>query len=163
MPKRTLASLMERPVEDPTKASSSSGVEITRKMSFSDRQALMHDIEMSERSLKANKDENDPRVLKEIYRKRMLLAQDDEITFSGDQKDLAYKELKEIEDRIKPHMPTKNEMWPKNDITAKSQAVRHNLTFQEKYDKDVLRWQELKRRLEPENPHAQNLDLIRPD
>ena len=169
MAKRTLASLSgsiaERP--DPTKSSPQNSAEtVDRKMTFSEREGLRHEIEMAERSchqnLKGEKD--DPRVLRDLYRKKMLLAHDDELTFRGDSKDVALKEALDLEEEIKKEIPSKNEMWPKNDISAKSQAVRHNLHFQRpEMDAKVRRWQELKRRLEPDNPFAQNLDTIRPD
>lgn len=174
MSKRTLASLSGTVMDqlDPTKSmpvesnpeATAEGVD--RKMGFSEREGLRHEIEMIERScnqsLRGEKD--DPRVLRDLYKKKMLLAHDDELTFRGDSKDAATKELIELETDIKKEIPSKNEMWPKNDISAKSQAVRHNLHFQRpEMDAKVRRWQELKRRLEPENPFAQNLDTIRPD
>jgi hypothetical protein len=176
MPKRSLASLsgttQERP--DPTKSSPEKQVEkVDRKMTFQEREMLRHEIEMTERSMNQDiKQADDPRAKKELYRKKMLLAHDDELTFQGNDKELAYHELKEIEKVIVPEMPTKNEMWPKNDISLKAQALRHQQAFEKKFNDPnsgsetgglVLRWQELKRRLEPDNPHAQNLDNIRPD
>lgn len=171
MPKRTLASLagpgsvMDR--SDPTKSQPQTATESTeRKMTFSEREGLKHDIELAERSCQQNLsgEKDDPRVLRDLYKKKMLLAHDDELTFRGDSKDAALKEISELEADIKKEIPSKNEMWPKNDISAKSQAVRHNLHFQRpEMDAKVHRWQELKRRLEPDNPFAQNLDTIRPD
>lgn len=169
MAKRTLASLsgsiMDR--QDPTKSQPAPSAEkAERKMTFSEREGLKHEIELAERSCQQNLqgEKDDPRVLRDLYKKKMLLAHDDEMTFRGDSKDVALSELKELEDDIKKEIPSKNEMWPKNDISAKSQAVRHNLHFQRpEMDAKVRRWQELKRRLEPENPFAQNLDTIRPE
>jgi hypothetical protein len=166
MARRSLASLSGGVAEiDPTKQMERSVEKLDQKLGFSERKSLAHEVEMIERSIaqNLNGEKDDPKVLKQLYHKKMLLAKDDEITFSGDGKDLAYKEIKEIEGRIIPKMPTKNEMWPKNDISDKAKAVRHNLEFQKDYDSDIRRWQELKRRLEPDNPNAQNLDNIRPD
>jgi hypothetical protein len=164
MARRTLSSVQEMP--DPTKVQERRENDPPKdKLGFSERQSLEREIEMIERSINQNlnHEKDDPRVLKQLYQKKLLLAKDDDVTFGGDSKDLAYAELKAIEQRIVPHMPTKNEMWPKNDVSAKAQALRHVQEFEKKYMPDVLRWQELKRRLEPENPHAQNLDNIRPD
>lgn len=169
MPKRTLASLSgalsQR--EDPTKKSPEHEVgKVEKKMSFSEREGLRHEVDMIERSCNQNLngEKDDPKVLRDLYKKKMLLAHDDELTFHGDSKDVALKELQELEEVIKKEIPSKNEMWPKNDISAKASALRHNLHFQRpEMDAKVHRWQELKRRLEPDNPFAQNLDTIRPD
>jgi hypothetical protein len=172
---RQLASLREAP--DPTKGGGpEQKVErIERKMSFSERQSLAYEVEMMERSVNQNLrgEKDDPKVLKQLYYKKMLLAKDDELTYSGNSKELAEKELKEIESVIVPKMPSKNEMWPKNDISLKAQALRHQQAFEAEFDNFkpnapatggmVKRWQELKRRLEPDNPNAHNLDSIRPD
>lgn len=178
MAKRSLASLHGGVAEapDPTKGGPEQKVDrIDRKMTFSERQSLAYEIEMMERSINQNlnKEKDDPKVMRQLYYKKMLLAKDDELTLSGNAKELAYKELKEIEDVIVKKMPSKNEMWPKNDISLKAQALRHQQAFEAEFDNFrpdapatggmVKRWQELKRRLEPDNPNAHNLDSIRPD
>lgn len=179
MAKRTLASLggtAEAP--DPTKGQGGpeQKVErIDRKMTFGERQSMAHEIEMIERSMSQNLrgEKDDPRIQRQLYYKKMLLAKDDELTFTGNSKQLAERELREIEALIVPKMPSKNEMWPKNDISLKAQALRHQQSFENEFDNFspnapatggmVKRWQELKRRLEPDNPNAHNLDSIRPD
>lgn len=176
MAKRSLASLSGTTQErqDPTKSSPEKQVEkVDRKMTFQERESLRHEIELAERSMNQDiSQRDDPRAKKELYRKQMLLAHDDELTFSGNDRDLAYKELREIEALMVPKMATKNDMWPKNDISVKAQALRKHQAFEKEFDSPnsgmptgglVKRWQELKRRLEPDNPHAQNLDSIRPD
>lgn len=189
MPRRNLASLLEKPQDDPTKMSDAekAGQDtrprssqdkvavIDKKMSFSERESLKREVESMEIQMQADlrdKRSNDPKVLRQYHYKKMLLAHDDELTFSGNDREVALGELKEIEDLLVPEMPSKNEMWPRNDISAKSQALRHQQTFEKKFDNPdptiltgglVKRWQELKRRLEPENPFAQNLDTIRPE
>lgn len=175
MPRRTLASLTGNtatldPTKQPTPQQAVEGVQ--RKMSFAERQSLQNEIEMTERSLKQLKDgqRDDPRVLKELYRKKMLLAHDDELTFTGASREMAEQEEKELTEKILkgfngiPGIPSKNEMWPKNDISVKAQALRHNMQFQcPEMDAVVHRWQEVRRRLHPDDPHAQNLDAIRPE
>lgn len=192
MPKRNLSSLLDRPEDqdDPTKKSDGmkraedsrskmtmeDRVDLVRdKMSYSDRVALQREVESMERQFEADLRENrtkDPKVVRQYHYKKALLAHDDELTFSGNSREGALKEVKEIEALIVPEMPSKNEMWPRNDISAKAQALRHQQTFERKFDNPdpnvstgglVKRWQELKRRLEPENPFAHNLDSIRPE
>jgi hypothetical protein len=174
MPKsRTLASLTGR-TEDPTKEAplEKEIASQDRKMSFDERQAIKHEIEMIERSLSQTKEhEDDPRMLRDLYKKKMALAHDDELTFGKGSKAMAEAELKELEHKILhgfngiPGIPSKNEMWPPtNDMSKKEQAKRHNWAFQcPEMNAVVHRWQELKRRQEPDNPFAQNLDTIRPD
>jgi len=187
MPRRTLASL---PVMDPTKSSpdrpyervvsSDEQVErITQKLGYAERQSLVNQIASIERSMEKRErgTPDDPRVLKQLYQMKMQLAHDDELAFQGDDKDWAKKELNEIESVLVKEMPSKNEMWPANGsanaISVKANALRHQQAFERKYHNQtptapptgnmVLRWQELRRRLYPDDPNAHNLDNIRPD
>lgn len=154
--------------------------DIDEKMSLADRESLARDVAMTEsmdHSAKGLKSiEMDPRVKREAIRKRMMLAKDDELSSVGNQRSSLEEEHKKLKEVIERHIPSKSEMWPGKDQHEKNQAVRHNMEFQKKYQDSndyktddgkrtsvVRRYQELSRRLHPENPFAGNLDELRPN
>lgn len=151
---------------------------IDKKMSLAERESVQRDLAMGEgmaasaQGLKSI--EADPRVKRELIRKRMLLAKDDELASIGAGRSALEEEQKRLREVIKKNIPTKSEMWPGKDQSDKNRALQHNLEFQRKFqDTDnyrtpegkttsvVRRWQENERRLHPENPFAGNLDELR--
>lgn len=156
-------------VLDPTKMSSEEKIGRTKqKLHESDRRSLSGDIERREEEIRAKKDLNpdaDVSDLKrEIDHKKMILQHDDDLVpKSGSERDRLAARAKNIEDILKKEMPTKREMWPKPGSAESQQAVRHNLKFQEQRDGLCKEWQEIQKKLNPEDPYAQSLELIRPD
>ena len=99
----------------------------------------------------------------DIAKKKELLAKDEELIAKGNEKDSIVAELKQLEAIFLKDMPTKNEMWPKSGTVEADRAVQKNMRFHKLHGKLVLRWQILKKRLEPDDPWAQSLESIRPN
>lgn len=164
----------------PQKTMEQSVEEIDKKMSMAERESLRREIDMGEASQSAaaglKSIEMDPRVKKELLRKKMLLAKDDNLAAISDRRGSIEAEQEKLREVIKKSIPKKSEMWPGKDQTDKNRALRHNLEFQAKYQDNrtyvtpegrrtsvVQRWQENERRLHPDNPFAGNLDELRGD
>jgi beta-lactamase class A len=156
-------------IADPTKMSAEEKIGRTKqKLHESDRRSLNSDIERREQEILAKKDLNPDAdvsdLKKEIVHKKMILQHDDDLVpKSGNERDRLAARAKTIEDVLKKEMPTKREMWPKPGSVESQQAVRHNLKFQEQRDGLCKEWQEIQKKLNPEDPYAQSLELIRPD
>lgn len=167
MPKRGYADVVEK---DPTKAMSQEEKigRNTEKLAEPDRRSLQIQVAEAEEELRAQK-ERDPgadvsALRKQIEHKKMILQHDDDL---GPKSDGASNRLlarsREIEEILKKNMPTKREMWPKIGSPEAQQAVRHNLKFQENYGDLCREWQGIQNKLNPDDPQAQSLELIRPD
>lgn len=103
-------------------------------------------------------------VEKNLARTTAVLERDEEATARGRQKDVLSREAKILEEELTKAMPTKNQMWPVRMGSVESEeAVRREMQFTTKMGDKARRWQEIQRRLEPEDPHAASLERIRPD
>ena len=139
-----------------------------QKLAEPDRRSLGEQIATREEEIRAKKDLNPDADVssmeKEIKDKKMILQHDDDLGPKSDtQRDRLHKRSKEIEEILKKEMPTKNEMWPKPGSSQAQRAVRHNLKFQEERGDLCREWQDIQNKLNPDDPNAQSLELIRPD
>lgn len=136
-----------------------------QKLTYADRVSLEHQIEEGEASIQhgLKGTANDPKAKRELEKKKMLLAHDEDLVARGNDKDRLDVREKELRDILVRHMPTKTEMWRKTGSNESQQAIRHNLDFQTKHDREIKEWQNIRCRQEPENPYAQSLENIRPD
>ena len=73
------------------------------------------------------------------------------------------KKIDMIEEVLKKEMPTRNEMWPKHGSVEAQRALRHNVKFQAERQGLCQEWQEIQKKLNPDDPYAQSLETIRPD
>lgn len=138
------------------------------KLSEPDRRALQNQVLQREEEILAKKDMNKDAdvsaMQKEIEHKKMILAHDEDLNpKTGYQTDRLAARAKEIEGILKKEMPTKREMWPKAGSVEAQQAIRHNLKFQNDRDALCKEWQDIQKKLNPDDPYAQSLELIRPD
>lgn len=161
-------------VLDPTKKASrpvSNEEKIGRteqKLTESDRRSLAEQVAQREEEIRAKKELNPDADVSEMWReidhKKMILQHDDDLRPKSDTaRDRLAARGREIEAILKSKMPTKREMWPKPGSVEAQQAVRHNLKFQEVYDPLCREWQDIQNKLNPDDPNAQSLELIRPD
>jgi hypothetical protein len=140
----------------------------TKKLDESERRALANQIAQREEEILAKKDMSRDadvsEMQREIQQKKMILQHDDDLRPKTDgQRDRLYARAKEIEGIIVKEMPTKREMWPKPGSAESQQAVRHNLKFQENRSDLCREWQDIQNKLNPDDPGAASLELIRPD
>lgn len=168
MARRGYDDVLER--RDPTKAMPREEQigRTTQKLSESDRRGLEEQIRQREEEILAKKDMNRDAdvsaMQKEINDKKMILQHDEDLRPKSDsQRDRLYARSKEIESILKEKMPTKREMWPKPGSNEAQRAVQHNLKFQEHYSDLCHEWQDIQNKLNPDDPGAQSLELIRPD
>lgn len=167
MPRKGYADVLEK---DPTKSVSRQEKigRTTQKLSQSDRQGLSAQIAQREEEVLAKKDLNQDAdvsaMKKEIEDKKMLLQRDDDLTPKSDTaKDRMAVRAEVLKDVLVKNMPTKREMWPKPGSNEAQRAVQHNLKFQEQYDPLVHEWMDIQNKLNPDDPGAASLELIRPD
>lgn len=167
MPRRGYADVLEK--KDPTKKVPLEE-KIGRgssKLAEPDRRHLREELGRDEEAValaKSTQTSVSQDTLDRIKRNKMLLGHDDDLgPKSGSAKDRLHNRAKEIADILKKEMPSKREMWPKAGSPEAQQAVRHNLKFQEQRKDLCLEYQEIQRQLNPDDPDAQSLELIRPD
>lgn len=167
MPRKGYSDLIEK---DPTKSVPMERKigETKQKLAEPDRRSLQDQIlqredEMREKK-EINKDADVSEMKREIDQKKMILQHDDDLTPKSDsQKDRLAARASEIAEVLKKNMPTKREMWPKPGSSESQQAVRHNIKFQDQYSDLCREWQDIQNKLNPDDPTAQSLELIRPD
>lgn len=99
---------------------------------------------------------------RQVRRGKFLLERDADLIARGRQKDDLWREKKELERELREHMPSQNEMWRKDGTTDMELAVRKNLEFHRRFGEKAQRWKDISRRLEPENPRADDMERIRP-
>jgi len=168
MARKGYADVLEK--RDPTKSVSREEKigRTDQKLTEADRRGLAEQIAQREEEILAKKDMNPDadvsEMKKEIEHKKMILQHDDDLRpKSESQTDRLAARAKELEEILKKNMPTKREMWPKPGSSEAAQAVRHNLQFQERYSEQCREWQDIQNKLNPDDPNAQSLELIRPD
>lgn len=167
MPRKGYADVLEK---DPTKnMSEEEKIGRTKtKLSESDRSSLQNQINEAEIELQSRKalsgtpDLSD--VQAQIKQKKMILQHDDDLTpKSGTERDRLAKRAAELASELKRTMPTHNEMWPKHGSIEAQRALRHNIEFQAKYSDQCREWQDIQKKLNPDDPYASSLETIRPD
>ena len=144
--------------------------EVSKKLSAQDSESLRKDIERMENQLKpSNPDAQDfynpgvqdpGAIKKQIEHKRMVLDHDEDLRARGGEKDRLAARQGEIEEILKKHKPPNKEMWAK-DPSDFSRAVQHNVTYQEKYQSLEHELQNIRVRLEPDDPNAHSLEYLR--
>lgn len=140
----------------------------SKKLTESDRRSLSDQVAQKEEEIRAkkdlSKDADVSAMQKDIDHKKMILQHDDDLRPKSDgARDRLAKRSEEIAEILKKNMPTKREMWPEPGSIEASRAVNHNLKFQEQYDPLCREWQDIQNKLNPDDPNAQSLELIRPD
>lgn len=145
----------------------------TEKLAESDKRSLREQIRQDEESLAAaNSPEGKLRtatvdvneIKRRLERNKMIVGRDDDLTpKSGTERDRLAARAKELETLLVKEMPSKREMWPKQGSVEAQQAIRHNQRFQANYSDQCREWQDIQRKLNPDDPYAQSLELIRPD
>ena len=139
-----------------------------QKLSESDRQSLENQIAEAEHELKSRKELSGTPDLSDVQaqikQKKMILQHDDDLTpKSGTEKDRLASRAKAIEEILKKEMPTHNEMWPKHGSIEAQRALRHNQKFQAERGDLCREWQDIQKKLNPDDPYAASLETIRPD
>lgn len=139
------------------------------KLSVAERQAMKEQIAAQEEQLSnvdklsASGQNGTAEMTADIAKKKEILAKDETLIARGQTKDQIVARMKAIEHVIRPLMPTKEEMWHKLGTEESNRAIQKNIKFQAKYAHLCREWQILAKRLEPDDPWAQNLDSIRMD
>lgn len=77
---------------------------------------------------------------------------------TGYQKDKAWKEAQQLQERMSEHMPTKAEM---ENLRKHPGADRKELNWQRNNAQNVARWKELQRQLNPGDPTASSIENFR--
>jgi hypothetical protein len=139
------------------------------KLSVAERQAIKEQISAREEQLSnidklhASGQNGTAEMKEDIVKKKEILARDEALIANGPTKDRIVARMKEIERIIVPAMPSKEEMWHKLGTDESNRAIQKNVRFHAKYSALCREWQILAKRLEPDDPWAQNLDSIRQD
>lgn len=139
------------------------------KLSVAEREALKEQVSRQEEQLQnpeglhASGQNGVDEMKADIAKKKAVLAKDEQLIAKGPEKDRIAARIKELERSFLPDMPTRNEMWAKSGTEEGDRAVQKNIRFHRLHDKEVFEWQNLKKRLEPDDPWAQSLDSIRPN
>jgi hypothetical protein len=150
-----------------------------QKMGAAERKACEAELSEIIESLKpaanvGNKPQDEdvsrPELLQEkgriLGRKRFLeelLNKDDDLkAVSGAERDRLAGRIRVLEDKIKKEMPTDREQAFRSakDPQDFEAAVRKTVAHQRERGNDIREWQQLKRRLEPDNPMADNVGLL---
>jgi len=100
-----------------------------------------------------------------LIRKRQLeemLNKDDDLKAnSGAERDRLAKQVKELEERIKKNLPSDREQSYRQQAGFDFEmAVRKTVFSQKTNGAEIRLWQQLKRRLEPDNPLADDVGLL---
>lgn len=107
----------------------------------------------------------------ELVRYKRMLEQRQAPVVTGDDRDKMYRRVKYLEKLIKVGMPTKDQMMGKrhshydNPNSKYQEAVGSDvdqfLKWNAQNEGRVREWKRLKRTLEPENPGATNIEMLR--
>lgn len=107
--------------------------------------------------------QNSASIKRLVNRNKMLLARDEELIAKGRQKDAIVKRIKEIEAIVAPFRPSRIMMEAKPGTSDFDKAVKMGVELSKKYSHLMTELKSLKRRLEPGDPSAGNLERIRRD
>lgn len=100
-----------------------------------------------------------------LIRKRQLeemLNQDDDLkAANAGERDRLSKEVKRLEEKIKRNLPSDREQARKQSQGFDFEMAVRKTVFSQRTDgADIRLWQQLKRRLEPDNPLADDVGLL---
>ena len=167
MPRKGYADVLEK---DPTKTMSEEERigRTKQKLSESDRRTLREQKQGLEEELHARKQLSGNPDLADLQEKikkiGMILDHDDDVgPKTATDKDRLAKRASDIEAILKKEMPTRNEMWPKHGSIEAQRALRHNVKFQAERGDLCKEWQEIQKKLNPDDPYATSLETIRPE
>lgn len=173
IPPQKQQKIQERPQSEPVRREEKRlGSE--QKLSVEEREAMERELR-EKKSIIENKDDGeftgvsvgrDPVAIesmrRDVRRKERILQRDASLVATGREKDRIAHEIREIEEKVKPYMPSQNEMWRKFGTQDMDSAVRKNMYFQKTFGPDLERLKNLKRMIEPNDPQSGNLEFIRP-
>jgi hypothetical protein len=153
----------------PRKLASSQPLPVSpQKMSVDEVENLKKDIQEKEDIVK-NVDglsidlETKSHMQHQINRTKAILERDESLVAVGSEKDRIQKRIREIEEQIVKDRPTTDEMNIPLGTLESSRAVQKNIAFHKKHIQAEIELQNLRKRLEPSDPYAQNLEYARPD
>ena len=100
-----------------------------------------------------------------LVRKRQLeemLNKDDDLKASSSaERDRLYSQVKVLEEKIKKNLPSDREQAKRQTAGFDFEMAVRKTVFSQKNDgADIRLWQQLKRRLEPDNPLADDVGLL---
>lgn len=100
-----------------------------------------------------------------LIRKRQLenmLNQDDDLKAnSGAERDRLNDQVKKLEEKIKKNLPSDREQAQRQSAGFDFEMAVRKTVFSQRTDgADIRLWQQLKRRLEPDNPLADDVGLL---
>jgi predicted RNase H-like nuclease (RuvC/YqgF family) len=136
------------------------------KLSVEERQGIREQTQEFEAVLK-NQDglatglQDRSSLVRAHRRNQFILQRDAALVAKGRKKDSIAREIKQLEEEIAKHRPTRTMMAAKPGTPEFDRAVKMNLEFQRKYTPMMFHLKDLKRRLEPDDPDADNLERIR--
>jgi Mg2+ and Co2+ transporter CorA len=138
-----------------------------RKMSTTERKQVEREINELEDQLKQTESSDGttprpqhlqavPQIKARITKLESLLEKDDDLIPTGSEKDRLLLRKKELEAIIKKEMPTEREQAMRVSISQQAfeEAVNKTVHHQKKYGAFIQEWQEICRRLEPDDPNA---------
>lgn len=169
MPRKSFSDVLERP-KDPTKKvplEERIG-RTTAKLNASDKQGLRNQVSQIEEEIAAklemNKDADVSEMRRDLAHKKMIIQRDDDLTPKSDTaRDRLALRAKEIQDLIVPTMCSKKQMWPDSRDPLRMRYVKQNGDWQDRFQSEIHEWQDIQRKLNPDDPGAHSLELIRPD
>ena len=144
----------------------------TQKMGATERKTVEEELQQLLNDLNGKQQDGEgsrPELLQEkgrlLTRKRKLeemLNKDDDLKASnGAERDRLYKQVKDLEEKIKKNLPDEREQARRSTAGFDFEmAVRKTVFSQKTNGADIRLWQQLKRQLEPENPLADDVGLL---
>ena len=144
-----------------------------KKMGAKEREACEEELANHKADLAGKEQEHEgsrPDLLQETGRikhrikflEEMLNRDDDLKAASGAERDRLVKQAAELEVKIKKEMLTPRQEALRSHVNPQDfeMAVRQQMAHQKNQLKNIQAWQQIKRRLEPENPMADNVGLL---
>ena len=98
---------------------------------------------------------------KKINQNKLILSRDEALIAKGREKDKIMNEINRLTELINKDRPTRSMMEAKPGTREFQKAVEMNIYFHKKHTQNMIRLKDLKRRLEPNDPNAGNLEFIR--
>ena len=91
-----------------------------------------------------------------------ILNKDDDLCSKGGDKDRAWRRAKELKDQISNGaLSAREEATMPRESQSFEQAVKKQMAHQKANLKKIQEWQQLKRRIEPENPMCDDVMLLK--
>lgn len=152
----------------PRKKTAMGNAPVIQKMAVEERESLREEVKEREEILR-NVDELDHtitdrgRMESELRKKQEILDRDESLIARGREKDKIMREIKDIEERILKDRPTTNEMNLPLGTHESQKAVDKNIRFHRLHGTSLSRLQDLRKRLEPQDHRAHDLEYARPD